>query len=508
MDQVKDFAYAVFVKHLFWTLSVVIVLMGVVSWWMAAGDMKDEFDQNLSTVKGEHDTVEKIISKPTNQVFNQGTHQGMEDLIAKRRRDVYIAWRQKYEKQRDEVLVWPQGLGDQFITEIEDVLGGRPIEEVKVEPGQPDPLVFSLREEYRNEIKSLLPQLAKMINAEWSPGATEKETVARGSEEEQPEHEYTVWWNPQNQSEIQRTHFDWPHAERQLPSTLEILYSMEDYWVLKALMQIVARTNIDEETGEPADLPHKATIRRIYSIEIGKAVQSNRGSVYKPVPLELAESGNEAGALPPSDESMFGPGGDPANGRYVSGAQGGYQPISGDKLRSAAESDNPDEAYLAVAKRMPVRMRVKLDQRDLNKFLVECGNADLMLEVKQVRINPNAADVFSGIGSKPAPKNKGRDVTEGRSYPWDVEVEVYGIIYIFNPPSLHRLGLKEEEVAQFAPADESADATPAAGEPAADEPAADEDEAAPAAPAEQPAEDVPMAAESAKTEEQAPAASG
>jgi hypothetical protein len=591
MDKVKDIVYLIFVKHLFWTLSVIVILMGFAGWWMSSGNLKKDFDTNHATVTQTKSTIDTIASKPENQIFNEISHDGMKEMNAERRLEVLLAWQSKYDKQRKEVLVWPEGLSRKFTRAIEDLLKGRPIEEVKPKEDGTDHLVFQLREEYRNEIKSLLPKLAEMINAKWDPqsaaarggrgvggrggnqfggnnfGGRQREGgFDVGGTDEIDEKEYAVWWNPADQGELQATHFDWSHSPDELPKDIEILYSMEDYWVLKALMQIVQRTNIDEETGEVADQPHRAAIREIQSIRIGSSAESNLGQVFivaGTTPTgEVTEGAPIEGAPVTPTPSTSGEGiegspgavptgPDPAEGRYVDKA---YQPLTAEKLRSAAESGTPEEAYLAVAKRMPVRMVVKMDQRKLNKFLVECGNADLMLEVKQVRVNSEAADISQLAGStgrggvggafggnvgrgnvgrgnvgRPAVGRGGEGNLDGDTgkYPWDVVVEVYGIIYIFNPPSMKRLTdtLEADEIAKFeaevkkatsegaASADTTAAAdapaeTPAEGEEAAGEEAAGE-EAAPAAetPAEEaepgeevPADKPPMAAEAPRPE--------
>lgn len=85
---------------------------------------------------------------------------------------------------------------------------------------------------------------------------------------------------------------------------------------------------------------------------------------------------------------------DPAEMRYVDEK---YQPLPASRLRGALTSRSPEDALLAVAKRMPVRIRVGIDQRRLNVFLAQCGNAKLPLEVRQVRINRPPAPV-GGMG--------------------------------------------------------------------------------------------------------------
>ena len=86
---------------------------------------------------------------------------------------------------------------------------------------------------------------------------------------------------------------------------------------------------------------------------------------------------------------------DPAINRYVDDK---YQPLAPDRLRGALKSTTPEDALLAVAKRMPVRLRLIVDQRKLNVLLAKCGNSKLPLEVRQVRINRPAAPAGFGGG--------------------------------------------------------------------------------------------------------------
>lgn len=183
---------------------------------------------------------------------------------------------------------------------------------------------------------------------------------------------------------------------------------------------------------------------------------------------------------------------DPGQGRYV---DTNYKPVEGKQLRDALKANPPDpkNAFLVVAKRMPLRMRLVVDQRKLHRFLAECGNSPLPIEIRQVRINRQAGSTSgyeggagpgfmpdtggggttempasesgsgfmggpmgmpygagAGGGFMPGGDLKGRTVSSSNPV-YDIPVELYGIIYIYNPVAKEKLGI-EPAVSAPAPA--------------------------------------------------------
>jgi hypothetical protein len=206
---------------------------------------------------------------------------------------------------------------------------------------------------------------------------------------------------------------------------------------------------------------------------------------------------------------------DPAEGRYVDNQ---YQALKAETLRSALRADTTADAFLVVAKRMPVRMRLVVDERKLPRLLAQFGNAMLPVEVRQVRINrardtggggydmgmgggygmmggsemgagyappgmPGMAGMPGMMGTMPGmdampgmDSGMGMGYTPpgmgGSGYPstesgmgmgmpgqeqnlkdrttvaatsvHDVPVEIYGIIYIYNPVDEKKLGLEQQ----------------------------------------------------------------
>jgi hypothetical protein len=210
---------------------------------------------------------------------------------------------------------------------------------------------------------------------------------------------------------------------------------------------------------------------------------------------------------------------DPAEGRYVDDK---FQPVPPARLREAFTSTKPEEAFLAVAKRMPVRMHLVVDQRYINRLLAECGNSNLVVEIRQVRVNRPLYEGgpasftgggYGGGGGERGPGGgggygAGAGSARGGGYTGggggyggsggygggggpggeygpgagledekvhhQVEIELYGIVYIYNP-------VNEAMVTVVQDANNSASLAPATADPAA--PAAPAPAPAPVAPA-------------------------
>lgn len=362
-----------------------------------------------------------------------------------------------------------------------------------------------------------------------------------------------VRWATNNQQELLNTHFGFI-SRSSAPSTVEVLYAQEDMWVLQNIMDIIKAAN------DNARARHEAAIKEIDFIRIGRSarglagmISSNSaaagpgggygygadsaggpgmgmGSGSGPA-TSISSSptaGDVAGSAGSSDiynTTAVAP--DPAYLRYVDEK---YQPLDPARLRGALTSKNKDDALLAVAKRMPVRMRFKVDQRKMNKVLAECGNARLPLEVRQVRINrpPAAAggDSYGGgyggsydgggeagmmmPGGSGGGYDGGYDAAEGSgsaSYGFQagggfgsaggfgsgapggfggmpgaqgssasrrvggtdstaavdfnlIEVELYGIVYIYNPVNRSQLGIEAVPEAVASPETPTTPATP------------------------------------------------
>lgn len=444
MDQVKEFLGVLRRQH-FWFIAPILLVVGLVGWMMANKKLSEQYEANKSKVQSYISQMQSVTSQQPHP--NEDFHAGMEQLIADRRANVKAAWERKWERQKQE-LKWPDDLPSDFIRYVEQM---RPIERVDVDNR---PIPSGLRRAYQSFIKEMLPRLAARIGAKWEPanvgGARgfgdgdfrrERRSSSRNEEgDAADESAALVNWDPQNQALIEER-FDWGSSA---PSTFEVLYAQEDLWVLTDLIDIIKRTNGD------AMIRAQAAIKEIQYIQIGRDVTppSQAGfKVVRPEPLgdEEGSANAEEDEYLSEEPTEYGP-------DIIEGSE--LAPPAGPQSSVAIKMELVKNRYynqdyepiadlqtlltsVSVAKRIPVRMRLLMDQRQISKLLVECANAPLTFEVRQIRFNPKDSRRLGGFNEEAATESfysRQQPIKTLEDYEsLDRVVELFGIIYIFNP---------------------------------------------------------------------------
>lgn len=508
MDKLKE-QLAIIQPHLFWILAGVALLVVLGGWYSSVGELDTQRESNSGSISQGFNQVNNI--RTTHPLHpNDLTLEKLTERNRKFSESIAKGWQAQYSRQA-QVLVWPAVFQKDFHDAVDRL---RTIELLDFPTKFRDDLSQPHRQQYRDFIEDVLPDLAKAIGADWKatrsgvvdpsaggrsgPGGFGPDAGAPGVAA--PVDNSIVFWSPANQQEILTNHFGFT-ARAKDPATLEVLYAQEDLWIFDNITKIIARSN------EGAKFRYDAAIKMIDFIRIGRSafgdaglVQATGGPLAAASPAEGAPPAD--GSQPPADgsapagdappEGLPPPiPGDPANWRYVDAA---FKPLYGEQLRFAHRTPTPANALLLVAKRMPVRMRFQVDQRRLNSILAECGNAPLPLEVRQVRVNrsaaavgnPEAAGAGAGAGAGPGvqegpggyqgggeggfggqrpPTTRGQGEGFGQlpggpggpgvrgmgsgSTTSDatvdthlIDVEIYGIVYIYNPVNLKVLGLE------------------------------------------------------------------
>jgi hypothetical protein len=491
MDQFKKYL-AIAIKYHFWIICVVMLLTALICWWSAAASLATQFTTRKSKLEQAFMSVRVQPNHPNQKVIDK-IHEQQDAL----KKTVYVAWEALYAEQKKNNPL-PPVLSDDFKQRFENL---KPKEDLETR----------LREHYQSFIKNYLPTLQTLIDARRPAGgnvraaADNKDARGRGAERkaaiaptgrpgnpapaggaadgsaEQAEQELvgTVDWNSTDYDALVHQ-FEWPS---ETPSTLAILMAQEDLWVYEALARVVRRTN-EGATGHA-----NAAVKRINALEIGQnANKAWKAAQNMIVSIAAPPGGGGTGVAAPG-----GPGGGSANEAR------NRQQLMADRYvddKGKPLPYTPDYPYAKHPcnefKRMPIHLNFVMDQRRLPKLLIECANSTMPIEIQLIRISKSASSgggenaatgpAAHGSGSA-APKggDEGSDLSSGD----DREIEMFGVIYIYNPPP------DRPKPAGGALADNPAN--PAAALPA---PAAAPARPAPAAPAPAPAA-APAAAKAA-----------
>lgn len=463
MDQVRTILKLIW-RERFWVLSVVAVLVAFVCWHMSSSALDTEFSSRKGAIETQFNSMRTLSSEqnhPNNQVNDANREQAREQS-----KNVLAVWQQLYERQRKEVLSWPKdNLKPEFIEAIE---------KLKFRDPFPPALAEDMRNHYWNYIEKRFDALLDIVKAlptnergisqfgggedreagfsrfegdGGNPGAPQRRGATA---DEQVNQDYLVEWRDQNNLRAKLQFKD-------KPTPVQIWVTQEDLWVFESLLNVIAETN--KKRG--ATRPDNTAVRIIENLEVGKAAaiaNRQKGSIIMPqsgAGPEGMEGGDFSGGEAPMerfDESAGGEeGGDSSEAADLAFLANRYLDPEGNPYPSGPE----DKEF----RRLPVRMRLLMDQRYLPQLLVECANAALPVEVKQVRVNPEASGAgFAGAargsartGIKPA-----RSQGDGPEDPNLAEVEIRGVVYIYNQPDetiFEGLGAEDEQLADAAAAE-------------------------------------------------------
>ncbi|TWU21042.1 hypothetical protein Pla52o_40740 [Novipirellula galeiformis] len=569
MGQLKEQLAGV-LRYGFWIGVGFVTIASLLVWFLASSTLQKEADEQQSKINTAFTSVASLQGELSSHP-NAASHAKMESLIETRENEVLKAWTDMYARQRN-LLTWPKELQQDFVDEFKDLIPIERYVHFPAEEGEEKPpYMLNL---YRYYIGMILPEIATIARAEWkapfdptfNPSMDDKSGIRNLTKRRinisGTENKPLVEWSAGSQQQLLADLFPWRGSR---PSTLQVYYSQENVWILKQMLQIIDTVNIDAKEA------FEAKIREIKTIKIGRSVQFNP-AILKQVASQAGGQGMGMGmgmdgfGGPGMDGGMGGMGGmdggmggmggmdggmggmggmdggmgaveasDPGDNRYV---DTDYLPITGSALRAALDSDSPADVNLAVAKRVPVMMALRMDQRMVPRLLAVCGNAPLMIEVKQVRLLPvggsavpssggaggmGGMDEMGGMGvgggadaggfggpgmggpgmGAPSMGEAGMDdagmgtgfrgggmnrtaQTPAIENPYDIDVEVYGLIQIYNPPDKKKLGVDQvtqETVVEGLIGDKPTSTTETLPTPATSEPAAPAAPATPATPA-------------------------
>ena len=324
MDQLRK-AWEWFQRQHFWVLIVVAALVAAACWWRGAATLSKEFAENKNKIEAEFTSINGEIGKSFHA--NKKLQEQQEVENTKQEGSVSKIWQQLYERQRADVLKWPDVLSEKFRKAVERQKFG---EEIAV----------NLRENYQNYVAGHFPVLPKIVDAKelaanesggGGGGRYEGRGGGRGrirrrlrsarsrprSSGTEEEDEHVVQWL--NQQDV-RDELDMPN----LPTSMKIWVTQEDLWVYETLLGIIKRTN--DAAG--ADRASNAAVRVIESLEVGRLAgleSRTRGRIMMPEAPAAVGGEAEGRGAPPMAGGAAAYGREMGEGAGAGGRSGGAE---------------------------------------------------------------------------------------------------------------------------------------------------------------------------------------
>lgn len=420
MDKLKVYL-AQLKKHHFWILCGIVVIVAMVTSSLASREVKKKYEDNKRQINATIQNLNALRQGNPNTKWIDKTNEEQKKIDVQ----VFDAWL-VFGKEKSR-LKWPEKVA---------AIGDIPVEKDKEDPNHHE----NLRANYMNlVVKPELEEIFNIVSIRHpknapAAGAPAGPPVPGGQNRAQAiEWVGTVIWDQAKRDAI---------AERYkmtfTPTWTRVRVTQEDYWVYRAVLNIIKALNAG------ADDHLKATVKRIETLDLAQwavaAAQSNPG-------LDLGGAGNAAPAtnagpgqedfepvvLPSSGDTPFSDKG-LLDGRYVDAKN---RPISYDQL-----INNPP---FTEFNQLPIELKLVIDQRKIPDLLSQCANAGtgaegsteaarMPIEVRQVLIWGHDVDTRGQeeVGNLIGPRQE-------RS-PYDVVVELRGIVYIYNAPNKEKLG--------------------------------------------------------------------
>ena len=478
MDQVRAVLKAMWQQQ-FWVLSALGSIVVLICWMKAAGDLDSQFSKRKGDIDGHFTAMSALSTEVVHP--NDKVNEKDEEQAQQQRDYVGKVWEELYERQRKEVLYWPEVLGKEFVEYIEKKQFG-------------DNVNSKMRNTYWNYIRNRFDGLVEIVDAlkiesrrpgggrgygdeiEGGPGGYGGPgSYGRGNSVilETDQEDYLVQWLDQEKLQQQ---LDF----KMLPSVTQIWVAQEDLWVYETLLRIIAATN--KQRG--ATRPDNTAVRAIMALEVGRSASQasrSKGNILIPSGsrdgfgrgeygggMEGGYGGGMEGGYGGGMEGGYGGEGYGGGMEGGMGGMGGYGGMEGG--REGGDGEEDDSRFLSMRyldedgmphpgeaesfgqefRQLPIRMVLMMDQRWIPQVLIECANAALPVEVKQLRVNPDqsGAGFSSGRGRGMSGYGKSMRGASMQSLASDknlAQVEIRGVVYIYNEPDQEALGLPGDQ---------------------------------------------------------------
>jgi hypothetical protein len=432
-------------EHAFWGVLGITTIVAAVFWWFGTSNAADEYRANKNKITNVANLPKQIGPDEP----NERSAEQLDELIRIRLAKSMSVWQAAYDKQV-QYLTWPEiqqdaqgrvvqpGLTPAFLNAVKTDLvdaQGRPVPPEWLNLNGTHDLSALLREEFRNFGRTQIDELCRIMK---SPYRLRPQTGREAEGEEDTDRlrpgELVDWVRPSQQMAADLLTF--PEG---VPVTLRVVYAQEDLWVHKSIAEVIARTN----EAINAEGNYNAAVKRLLEIRTGKNyVELDERGFFR-----LREEESARRRTPTDEPEDDEPAAGSESGEPASQPRDPYPPLEqyGDK-RYCDERGRwlSKEALQELRfgnpqfKRVPVLLRLDIDQRYLGILLDQFVNAPLTTEIRHVRVLvDDPVERFGGpmtAKATPArPPGQATPAADTRAY-HDVTLDLHLFVYLYFPP--------------------------------------------------------------------------
>ena len=485
-------------KHKFWLICGLVSIASFVTWYLATGSLAQSREKSIKSISSMQTTAQGITRVSASGVEdtsvsahpNESTKAGMQKQIEGAAASLVRVWEVRREEQEG-ILKWPADVIPEEASKFIEVY--KQFDPPEAFPGLANQDMGQWLGVYKQNIPKRMVTLCEVIGTQWDYDefglkiekktedllgriGDDEEMIGMGPKVDVPEELPVVVWSEDNQALWNAKLTDFKGRDGQagldnLPTPIQVIMLQQDLWLLEAMFEIIKDLNGD------ADANDVATIKQIFHLAFGRDARSQLGVLTEPNPKLLLAGFPADGDEPGFDNFPAEPAGDPEevfdpypgegneqlgpfHGRYV---DKNFKPISATQVQEVLKGKSfPEENLeLLVAKRVPVRIALKMDERKIDDFIAACANSPFAFEIWQVRVNrpldpiklggsfeniasvsgpddedirPSAQSLFSAAPSGGSDGKPSVDfISPHRRSNYDTNVEFYGIVKIYNP---------------------------------------------------------------------------
>ena len=440
-------AVALLKKHHFWLLAALVPLVVVPLLFSARAGLQAKIKSARAKIKGDIDAIAGIRAKDPHP--NREWSSEIDADTIRIRRETLEEW-QKFWNSQQFLRKWPEALGPDFLQAVTEL--------------KPDgKLDRDMLQRYQNEIvDKVVRKLPGLMGAVEAMGDERDAQTAAGVPAAgaggagQPERDRRpppiLVWDPSDQRKLAGS-FAWKELPRDpLAATTQVLLAQEELWVYGLFCDAIKQANRD------AAGRYNAAIVGVEQLAVGyPAAEEKPGGVGGTRIVMPKQAAGAALPEPPPAGPAGGPLGKPQHPRWggpMAGPLQGAEAIPGADRTPAGAPDaslrewiyvdfdrrplSAADVAISPAARMvhlmPFTLRMTIDERRIDAFLVALATAPVPIDVREVRINPGADSKMAAAGQQPA---AGQD-----KRPHDVSVELRGTVGLATPPSAAAVGLE------------------------------------------------------------------